>query len=297
MKNNLNIAFCFFGQVRFFEVIEIYRNWRNYDPNVNIDMFISTWSDFPYENEFEDFISINMIDVNDNSWNNFNTDYCLSSHTSLVTPIYHIIEVNKLRRDYELKNKFKYDYVMFVRTDWLLSEQKFFESVFEFKTTDLIIVSPIKKLPNFSELYTTSHDYVWMGSPEVIDIFIKEIYNTLELYAYGRNNKGSIPQPVWHPSFTDAGNLFRHKGHSFWGTMIKRSKLPINHSSWRGKWSGLSGLIVRGHSDLGVFKKYPDISSDELIKKILVNREDTDNWKYKSGPAAYKVSKWKLKNG
>jgi hypothetical protein len=31
MKNNLNIAFCFFGQVRFFEVIEVYRNWRNSD--------------------------------------------------------------------------------------------------------------------------------------------------------------------------------------------------------------------------------------------------------------------------
>ena len=295
MKNNLNIAFCFFGQVRFFEVIEIYRNWRNRDPNVNIDMFISTWSDFPYENEFEDFISINMIDVNDNNWINFNTGYCLTSGASLVTPIYHIIEVNKLRRDYELKNKFKYDYVIFVRTDCLLSEQKFFESVFEFKTTDLIMDGLVKPFPSESGLYVITHDYVWMGSPEVIDIFIKEVYNSLESYKATHNSKEG-------KKGYNEDKLFKNSGHSFFGTTIKRSKLPLDKLSWQGKASGISGMVVRAHSDLGIFKRYPDISSDELIKKIEINRKNTDNWRYTSGSMSFsyplhKVSKWKLKNG
>ena len=293
MSNNLNIAFCFFGQVRFFEVIEVYRNWRNSDPNVNIDMFISTWTDFPYENEFEDFISINMIDlddVNDIPWVN---QYPRSIYSNTEYMAYHIIEVNKLRQNYELENKFKYDYVMFIRTDYLLNEKAFFVNIFKFTDNNLIMNGSVKECPcglgwgnpnpdpktgkvNCG-LYVINHDSVWMGSSEIMDIFAKEIYNSFINYKPLKN--------------TSQREIERHGGHSFFGTTIKRSKLPVRDipkSNVNSGIPGMRGLLIRAHTDLPIFEKYLGIPSSELINKIMINRQSIENWRHN------RISKWNL---
>ncbi len=128
MKNKLNIAFCFVGEIRTPPVInKFYKKIEN-----DYDFFMSTWDDedsrkldFKFiecikhnvEKHMSYFWTITPQQVLDKHNNKLKN---CKGHTSVVPAAFHIETVISLVKKYEKKKNFKYDVIVLGRPDYIV---------------------------------------------------------------------------------------------------------------------------------------------------------------------------------
>jgi hypothetical protein len=119
MLMDKRIAICFSGQVRHLDLFENYYNrWNDKVENKNFkfDFFISAWDDFANKSVFKDFTRTRFIKLEDRL-----EKYKLE-HLSNGAKMSNLMsDVALLKRHYELKNNFVYDYVIQTRPDEYIS--------------------------------------------------------------------------------------------------------------------------------------------------------------------------------
>lgn len=110
----MKIALCFYGQMRTVELVNnFYSKFNDLIEDIEFDFFISTWDDFDIGSLTLPYKSIN--------YEKELTSDCLRFGKSRASnACYHINKVVRLKENYEIENKFAYDAVVLLRTDWAL---------------------------------------------------------------------------------------------------------------------------------------------------------------------------------
>lgn len=113
------IAVCFSGQVRHLDLFVNYYNRWNDEVKMEsfkFDFFLSTWDDFVDKSVFKDFTKTRFIKLEDRL-----EKYKLE-HLSNGAKMSNLMsDVGLLKREYELKNNFVYDYAIQIRPDEYIS--------------------------------------------------------------------------------------------------------------------------------------------------------------------------------
>jgi hypothetical protein len=125
MKNNLNIAFCFYGQTRVEDVINLWYKKIEKD----YDFFMSTWDDENSRNLDFEFIKCNKhnFDIEKGKLQSLTPNKALDKNTKKLKIIkgnakvlyvtFHICDVISSVKKYEKENNLKYDVIVFCRPD------------------------------------------------------------------------------------------------------------------------------------------------------------------------------------
>ena len=123
MKNNLNIAFCFYGQIRFEDVINLWYKKIEKD----YDFFMSTWDDEDSRNIDFEFVKCNKhhFDIERIKLKSLSPSQCFDRESEKIYKIkkkhvyiiFHINDVLTSVREYEKENNLKYDAVILCRPD------------------------------------------------------------------------------------------------------------------------------------------------------------------------------------
>ena len=158
--NKKNIAICFWGQTRTFRTLnETYANLNH--KNLNIDYFASTWNDFKNKKPFDNFKDKEFLDPSITEFKN-NTERAL----------YLIHRVNKLKSDYELKNNFIYDYILWTRNGILFEVESLLNYLLEkSKNHEPLEVNTHSKIRYEKGLYRLDSDYYFGGTSVAFDIY------------------------------------------------------------------------------------------------------------------------------
>tara|TARA_Y100000310_G_scaffold335945_1_gene419249 strand:- start:644 stop:1372 length:729 start_codon:yes stop_codon:yes gene_type:complete len=128
MKNNLNVAFCFFGQTRIVDTLNVYYKKIEKD----YDFFMSTWDDEDSANIDFEFVKCNKhnFDIEKGKLQSIVPFQCfdkeskelqrINKNISAQYIIFHINDVITSVRKYEKENDFKYDAIIICRPDHLV---------------------------------------------------------------------------------------------------------------------------------------------------------------------------------
>jgi hypothetical protein len=155
------VAICFFGQTRTFQVINnTYKKLQ--DDKIHFDFFVSTWDDFQDKSQFDfckgkEFIDPNVIEFKNN------TDRAA----------YTIHRVNLQKSNYEVKNNFIYDYVVWTRSEIDFSRENLLDAIKEkfIEHTDLEINLHSHLRTDEQEYYYAPADYFFMGTSLSFDLY------------------------------------------------------------------------------------------------------------------------------
>jgi hypothetical protein len=155
------VAICFFGQTRTFQVINnTYKKLQ--DDKIHFDFFVSTWDDFQDKSQFDfckgkEFIDPNVIEFKNN------TDKAA----------YTIHRVNLQKSNYEVKNNFIYDYVVWTRSEIDFSRENLLDAIKEkfIEHTDLEINLHSHLRTDEQEYYYAPADYFFMGTSLSFDLY------------------------------------------------------------------------------------------------------------------------------
>jgi len=155
------VAICFFGQTRTFQVINnTYKKLQ--DDKIHFDFFVSTWDDFQDKSRFDfckgkEFIDPNIIEFKNN------TDRAA----------YTIHRVNLQKSNYEVKNNFIYDYVVWTRSEIDFSQEDLLDAIKEkfIEHTDLEINLHSHLRTDEQEYYYAPADYFFMGTSLSFDLY------------------------------------------------------------------------------------------------------------------------------
>tara|TARA_Y100000389_G_C17394486_1_gene481769 strand:- start:7 stop:657 length:651 start_codon:yes stop_codon:yes gene_type:complete len=159
--NKKRVAICFFGQTRTFQVInDTYKKLQ--DDKIHFDFFVSTWDDFQDKSQFDfckgkEFIDPNVIEFKNN------TDKAA----------YTIHRVNLQKSNYEVKNNFIYDYVVWTRSEIYFSQKNLLDAIKEkfIEHTDLEINLHSHLRTDEQEYYYAPADYFFMGTSLSFDLY------------------------------------------------------------------------------------------------------------------------------
>ncbi len=125
----MKIAICLSGQLRNFDTELVTNQFNKFVTSLNGDIFISTWSDGVDSTMISQrYKNIKSIDINNyDDWYN-NIDEKQKKIINQPNPphkstsyqqLYLMYKSNELKRNYEIKNHFKYDLCIRMRPDLL----------------------------------------------------------------------------------------------------------------------------------------------------------------------------------
>lgn len=237
------IAFCFYGQLRFYELIR--DHYPNFLHNVNeydIDLFISTWNDFDYVDDlFEHYVDYNLINM---------PTYIREIENNSPKFMYLLSDVVSLKKKHEVKMGFAYDYVVILRPDYYISIEDFLNSIdilIKSGVVDNFIVSN-DEMSEMSGEPAYLSDYMFIGDSVSIDIH-STMYN---FFVLSRKYKLLDTKLIYGG----------HWLHAYYVNYNKFDKISINSK----------GFLIRPVHDIEVFRKY--INSSELKIKLHENRKN-----------------------
>jgi hypothetical protein len=178
------VAICFFGQTRTFQVINnTYKKLK--DDRIHFDFFVSTWNDFQDKSQFDfckgkEFIDPNVIEFKNN------TDRAA----------YTIHRVNLQKSNYEVKNNFIYDYVVWTRSEIDFGQENLLDVIKEkfIEHTDLEVNLHSHLRTDEQEYYYAPADYFFMGTSLSFDLYSTgwklyfKRYDRFEQGKYGGHN-------------------------------------------------------------------------------------------------------------
>jgi hypothetical protein len=246
------LAICFYGQVRYVEGFNLfYKNFRDSNPNLDIDFFISSWNDF-------DINKINLIFKEASFTKPSDLGQSpLSGNTRKMS--YHLKRVLNLKSQQELKSKVIYDAVLTIRPDVVFDTARMVSNIRDFMSIDHSVptVSISEGITIQDNTYRVHEDWMFLMNSiganlhsKLFDFFFidKEYKNENWNYREGGH---------WiHPHY------FLHKA---FNVVV----LPIPN------------VLIRPVRDLEILKQY--YNSPELIKKIIFNlkryKEDSKTFK------------------
>ena len=169
---------------------------------------------------------------------------------NVIAMFYGMYKVNELKKEYELKNKFKYDIVIRNRFDNIIFDPINKELLTDIKNNPNSIYIPMGYDPDDKDELKAVNDQFAMGGSDAMDTHMN-LYKSLSNHLINRNNKISQPfYPLgltkWHLVENDINikrfylNYVIHKrlgdynnnkgvktGYS-WSTIIKPTKQIIN---------------------------------------------------------------------
>lgn len=151
-----NISFCFYGQVRLFEIIDYYKKWNNRQDKYHFDFFISTWNDFKDKSFLNFFNEVETIDQTQIEWIN------VPGNTKKMS--YLLKSVNNL---FNSKKQKKYDMVIYLRPDSYINFEdlmKLFEErwdEFTEKENTVLTLSQLRLEKDFGYL---DSDFAFIGT-------------------------------------------------------------------------------------------------------------------------------------
>jgi hypothetical protein len=185
------IAICFYGQTRTAKVLDDIYSRMDY-----VDFFASTWNDFKNKSSFHFMTDFETKPVD-----------CYKFINNTHRSIYSMYRVNKLKKRYEAKHNFKYDYVMWTRSEILFYENAlidFFETVK--LDNKLTILDSITEDDNGNPYLTA--DYAFFSASHIFD-----------LYASG------------HKYFKLLDNLrLEYGGHNYHAANILENNIEVNRA-------------------------------------------------------------------
>lgn len=168
MKNLPNIAVCFYGQLRFYEIFKFYDNLiKKFESNFNFDFFLSTWNDFDENKLNFKFKQKKIIDkyIFDKSQEG-------KGNTRKMTFL--LSNVLSLKKKYEIDNNLKYDLVLLIRPDVVFKIDDFKNVVkyilndYDIKNKEFVFIT--EKYHLDSDGYNKiNQDYIFLMSSSASD--------------------------------------------------------------------------------------------------------------------------------
>ena len=123
------LAFCFYGQVRFIEGLNLFfKHFKEVNKDFEVDFFISTWRDF-------DISKINLI-FNKSEYLDYESTTKGWRQGNTRKMSYLMQRTVKLKQNYELKNNIKYDTVVILRPDIIFDIERFTDIANKFNSIE-----------------------------------------------------------------------------------------------------------------------------------------------------------------
>tara|TARA_R100001591_G_scaffold88219_1_gene94265 strand:+ start:570 stop:1349 length:780 start_codon:yes stop_codon:yes gene_type:complete len=165
MKKKFKIAICFYGQVRFIEIFNMFYNKLNDNlDEFEFDFFISTWNDF-------DFTKINL-DFKKTYLGNEKivTENWKQGNTQKMS--YLVYKVGQIKKDFEIENNFNYDFTVLVRPDIHFQKDDFLNHLnrIKLRTFDRPAVYTVSQISVIDNFYRIDEDWMFLFTPEAFDI-------------------------------------------------------------------------------------------------------------------------------
>lgn len=246
------LAICFYGQVRYVEGFNLfYQHFRDTNPNLDIDFFISSWKDF-------DISKINLIFKEASFTKPSELGQApLSGNTRKMA--FHLNKVLKLKLQEERKSKAKYDAVLTVRPDVIFNTDIMIKNISDFTSIDHSV--PTVSIPSGIIIeqgtYRIHEDWIFLMNSVGADLHSKIFDFFFVEEEFKKENWNYREGGHWiHPHY------FLHKCFN-----IVVLRLPT--------------LLVRPVRDLEILKEF--YNSLELVNKIVANLN-----KYKLNPKTFK---------
>ena len=222
----MKIALCFYGQMRTVELVNnFYSKYNDLEEDVKFDFFISTWNDFDKSTLTIPYKAINCE-------NELSSDCIRLGKSRASNACYHINKVVRLKEDYETKNKFAYDAVVLLRTDWAL------------KFSDLL--KGCKNIVNSTENYPNNLVVGLAATPQVRD---GNFYLTSDGVFIHNNIGANIHANLYNLIYLTGllektnklSNLNGAQGHIIHGYLISMFSFCVLHTPIQGKHIRVNG--------------------------------------------------------
>lgn len=238
--SKVKLAVCFYGQVRYVEGFNLfYKHFKDNNPDLDIDFFISSWNDF-------DISKINLI-FKEESFVSYSElgQAPLSGNTSKMA--YHLKRVLNLKSQQELKSKITYDAVLTIRPDIIFDNVKMVSNILEFTSIKHFVptVSLHDGIAIEEGTYKLHEDFLFLMNSAGADVHSNLFDFFFINKEYTSQNWNYREGGHWvHPHY------FLHKNFN-----IIKQKIPA--------------IIIRPVRDLELLKEH--YSSRTLINKLLYN--------------------------
>ena len=236
----MKLAICFYGQVRYIEGFNLfYKHFKDSNPDLEIDFFISTWDDFDISKINLTFKESNFVSPDESGLD------LLGGHTPLMA--YHLKKVLELKLQQEKKSEIQYDAVLTIRPDIVFDTVKMVSNILEFTSIQHSV--PTVSLHNGIEIeegtYKLSEDYMFLMNSIGSDVH-SELFDFFFINEeYKSKNWNYREGGHWvHPHY------FLHKN---FNVVILR----------------IPALIIRPVRDLEILKEH--YSTPDLIFKLIEN--------------------------
>lgn len=238
------IAVCFYGQVRFYEIFNLfYKHVIKQNLEFEIDFFIATWNDFDSK----------KVDFNFTKSKYFNHDRVTrkwkSGNTQKVAFL--VNQVAKLKQEIEIRNDFHYDAVLLIRPDIVFQPSDLFKTLKYFtsvKHSRPSVVIPDTFYLDESNAYRIDSDWMFIFTSEALDIH-STLYNYFYLQKKYKN--GGIP-------YTEGGHWIHAHYFMYNNFFIESKKFPTE--------------VIRPKRDIEVLRNLYDKPHflDKLIKHRVI---------------------------
>ena len=233
----MKLAICFYGQVRYIESFNLfYKHFKDSNPDLDIDFFISTWNDF-------DISKINLT---------FKGENFISPNESGLNPIwgntpkmsYHLKNVVNLKSKQELESGRIYDAVLTIRPDIAFDTIRMVSNILEFTSIKHSVptVSLHDGITMDGGTYYLAEDYIFLMNSAGADVHSK-------MFDFFFIDNGQFSQD-WN--YREGGHWVHP--HYFFHKNFNVIKLPI------------PAVIVRPIRDLEILKEY--YNSESLIIRL-----------------------------
>tara|TARA_B100001094_G_scaffold154738_1_gene149715 strand:+ start:188 stop:997 length:810 start_codon:yes stop_codon:yes gene_type:complete len=263
------VAFCFYGQTRVEDVINLwYKNIEN-----DYDFFISTWDDEHSQKIDFDFVSKDLVNF-DTIFNNHKSTGVERDRTGYSSFLIHRVLLQKEK--YEIEKGFNYDLVVLCRPDYIFdfdNLQSEIEKLLNIKQIDKAIISTQSELkiePNTKSLIIDEDALFIMNKSGCVhasqlfsDIFVKgkdidfkfnfrtgghhmfgfllSYYNYITLV---NNINGTIVRPILHNEvftknytqpYSRIQNLLRQESNTwnFKKDYYEKDNVKVHHIKWQ----------------------------------------------------------------
>lgn len=245
------IAICFYGQVRFYEIFNLfYKHVVEQNEDLELDFFIATWNDFDKEGINFKFTKSKYIDLDrvSRKWKSGNTQKVA----------FLVNQVARLKQDFEIANNFSYDAVVLIRPDVVFQPTKLLQVLKNFTATCYnrpSVLIPDTLYIDDSNAYRIDSDWLFIFTSEAFDIH-STLYNYF--YLQKKYKKTGVP-------YTEGGHWIHAHYFMYNNFFIESRKFPTE--------------IVRPKRDIELLINLYDKPQflDKLIKhRVNWEKEHTD---------------------
>jgi len=239
----MKLAICFYGQVRYIEGFNLfYKHFKDSNPDLEIDFFISTWNDFDISKINLTFKEANFVPPNESGLD------LLGGHTPLMA--YHLKKVLELKLQQEKKSEIQYDAVLTIRPDIVFDTTVMVSNILEFTSVQHSVptVSLHDGIVIEEKTYKLNEDYMFLMNSIGADVH-SELFDFFFINKeYKSKNWNYREGGHWvHPHY------FLHKNFN-----VVKLRIPA--------------LIIRPVRDLEILKEH--YSTPDLIFKLVQNLQN-----------------------